>query len=161
VSPADPPGGERDKDSTEIDATFAAIVAGWGADEPAWPQEKTVTAPGPAEEAHADVARAEPDNVVEPDANIEADIVEPEEDEGHYAPPEPPPIPRPHGAALGALILLGTGLILLFVPGIIGLTDQVGLPLGLLAEASGLFWLFLLLRTGPPIDSGWDDGSRL
>ncbi len=146
MTAADQPGGERDKDSAEIDASFAAIVAGWGGDEPSWPRE--------AAAEHEEPEPAE-------DATVEEPEQEPEEDEGHYEPPEPPPIPRPHGAALGALIMLSIGLVLLFVPGIIGLTDQLGLPLGLLAEASGLFWLFLLLRTGPPVDSGWDDGSRL
>ncbi len=145
MTAADSPGGEGDKNSTEIDASFAAIIAGWGTDEPSWPAEDTV---------HEEAPEPEPASVVESDED-------PYEDEGHYEPPEPPPIPRPHGAALGALIMLSIGLVLLFVPGIIGLTDQVGLPLGLLAEASGLFWLFLLLRTGPPVDSGWDDGSRL
>jgi len=150
VTAADQPGGERDKDSTEIDASFAAIIAGWGTDEPSWPAEEAKQAE-PAEPEAAPVEQAP----------VEESEEDPYEDEGHYEPPEPPPIPRPRGAALGALIMLSIGLVLLFVPGIIGLTDQVGLPLGLLAEASGLFWLFLLLRTGPPVDSGWDDGSRL
>ena len=147
---ANEPSGERDRDATEIDASFAAIVAGWDSEELAWPEQQ---ADQQAEES-IEAAPAEDDVVIAPEEDAF-------EDEGHYEPPEPPPIPRPRGAALGAIVMLGIGLVLLFIPGLIGLTDQVGLPLGLLAEACGLFWLFLLLRTGPPIDSGWDDGSRL
>lgn len=150
MSANDSSGGERDRDATEIDASFAAIVAGWGAEEPTWPKQEVEKQ---AEEA-IEAAPAEDVVVIEPDDDAA-------EDEGHYEPPEPPPIPRPRGAALGAMVMLVIGLILLFFPRLIGLTDQVGLPLGLLAEACGLFWLFLLLRPGPPIDSGWDDGSRL
>lgn len=136
-------GGDREPDATEIDASFAAIVAGWGSEEPSWPSEQP----------------AEPDPPEAPTAA--EDPIEDPEDEGHYIPPEPPPIPRPRAVTTGALIMLGIGLVLLFIPGVIGLSDGVGLPLGLIAVASGLFWLFLLLRTGPPIDSGWDDGSQL
>ncbi|WP_127782472.1 hypothetical protein [Rhodococcus sp. X156] len=118
--------------------------------------------PSPAEPEQPGVATTEPPvsrpaRVVRPD---ELDLDE-DEDEGHYEPPEPPPIPRPHGAGLGALVLLAIGVVLLFIPGVIGLTDSVGFPLGLLAMASSLFWMFLLLRDGPPVDSGWDDGSRI
>ena len=43
----------------------------------------------------------------------------------------------------------------------VGLTDGVGLPLGLLLCAGGLGWLLSRLRAAPDPDSGWDDGARL
>ncbi len=144
MSTPEPPGGERDRqdgsdDAQAIEASFAEIVAAWGADEPRWPDEEPAS-PEPEEPSPAEVAN---------------------EDEGHYVPPEPPPLPRPRAATVGAIVMLAIGLLLLLLPQVIGLTDAVGLPLGLIAVASGLFWLFLMLRTGPPTDSGGDDGSRL
>ncbi|MGZ4516504.1 MAG: hypothetical protein ACXVXN_01070 [Mycobacteriaceae bacterium] len=153
MSTAEPPGGEQDRDATEIDASFAAIVAGWGEDEPRWPEDE---APHADPEPLKQTTRRSTS-----DSSADVDDEGWPEDEGHYEPPEPPPFPRPRAPTLGAMILLGIGLVLLFIPAVIGLTDIVGLPLGLLAVASGLLWLFLLLRTGPPLDSGFDDGSRL
>lgn len=164
MSTVEPPGGERDRDATEIDASFAAIVAGWGSDEPVWPEDHTIDETAVVETEVGEAAGDEPAANDVPFAiagDSTEDALEDWEDEGHYDPPEPPPFPRPRASTLGAMILLFVGLVLLFAPGLIGLTDIVGLPVGLLAEATAIFWLFLLLRTGPPVDSGWDDGSRI
>lgn len=84
------------------------------------------------------------------------------EDE-HYVPPEPPPLPRLGPPAIVGLVLLALGLILVLVPGWVGVGPAYGLPLGLLSLAAGLGWLVLRLwpdpdGAGPSPD---DDGAVL
>jgi hypothetical protein len=149
--PPEPPGsGEppaprsQEPTDSEVDASFAALVAGWGQATPAWPVVATPTPP-PA-------ATAEPEPVVE---------VAEDEDEGHFDPPEPPPVPAPHRATIGALALMALGVFLLVAPGVIGLSSATGFTLALLSITGGLAWLLARLRPGPPTDSGWDDGAQI
>jgi hypothetical protein len=90
---------------------------------------------------------------------------EPDDDyddaDDHFVPPEPPPVPRPQPATIGAAVLFLLGIVLLVAPWAIGFSSQYGLPLGLLAITGSLVWLGSRLRQGPPPDSGWDDGARL
>lgn len=156
VPPPEPPsGGEpparRSSEPTdsEVDASFAALVAGWGDVGPAWPQvpePEPVVTPAPPPQ--------QPEPVVDlgPDAN---------EDEGHFEPPEPPPVPSLHRATVGAIVLIAIGVFLLLAPGVIGLAGSTGYTLGLLSITGGLAWLLSRLRPGPPHDSGWDDGAQL
>ena len=153
VPPPEPPaGGEpparRSSEPTdsEVDASFAALVAGWGEAQPAWPAA--------AEPAAAATPAPEPEPVVDLGT---AD----EEDEGHYDPPEPPPVPPPHRATVGALVLIALGAFLLLAPGVIGLSSSTGLTLALLSITGGLAWLLSRLRPGPPTGSGWDDGAQI
>jgi hypothetical protein len=91
-----------------------------------------------------------------------AGLLEPVDDEDdHFIPPEPPPLPRPQPATVGAVLLFALGIVLLTVPELIGLSDQYGLPLGLLSITGAIVWLVARLRQGPPTDSGWDDGAQL
>lgn len=85
----------------------------------------------------------------------------PDDDEDHYVPPEPPPIPALRPRTLGGLLVIGLGVLLLFAPGVLGLAARIGTPLGLLALTGGIGWLVLGLRSGPAPGSGWDDGARL
>lgn len=82
-------------------------------------------------------------------------------DEEHFVPPEPPPLPVLRPGTLGALLLLALGVVLVLTPGLLGLAERLGTPLGLLAMAGGIGVLLLRLRQDPPTDSGWDDGARL
>lgn len=84
------------------------------------------------------------------------------EDE-HYVPPEPPPLPRLGPPAIVGLVLLALGLILVLVPGWVGVGPAYGLPLGLLSLAAGLGWLVLRLWPDPPGASPprGDDGAVL
>lgn len=82
-------------------------------------------------------------------------------DEEHFVPPEPPPLPTLRPGTLGALLVLALGIVLVLAPGLLGLAERLGTPLGLLALAGGIAVLVLRLRQGPPTDSGWDDGARL
>ncbi|HEY0815870.1 MAG TPA: hypothetical protein VGE11_21555 [Pseudonocardia sp.] len=68
----------------------------------------------------------------------------------HFVPPEPPPLPRLGPPILVGLTLIVLGLVLVTFPGWVGVPQLYGLPLGLVAIASGLGWLVLRL---------WPDNS--
>lgn len=132
----------------DIDAAFAEIVAGLERDEPMarWPEESTRTSsdtPQPA--AEPEVAESAPRDWTPP-----ADAP----DEGHYEPPEPPPMPRPTVTTIGGITLVVLGMILLLVPGLVGLGATAALPIGLVAVSSGIGWLLFRMRKTPPDDDG-------
>ena len=76
--------------------------------------------------------------------------VRPPEEDDHFVPPEPPPLPRLGPPALVGLALLGLGLVLVATPEWIGIPSAYALPLGLVALASGLAWLVLRLWPTAP-----------
>ena len=43
----------------------------------------------------------------------------------------------------------------------IGLDPRIATPLALVAMASGIGWLVLRMKQGPPPGDGWDDGAQL
>lgn len=145
--------GSGGADPGGTDAAFDDIVAGWRADPdaPRWPSEPDGTGPGTA--GGADSATGTGYGATAP--------AEPSAEEEHYIPPEPPPLPTLRPRTLGGLLLIALGGLLLVAPGVTGVTEQFGTPLGLLALAGGIGWLVLGLRSGPPPDSGWDDGAQL
>jgi hypothetical protein len=148
--PDDPSGSDHTADQ------FEAIVAGWRREGavPTWPVDerppteppRTPTTPMPP------VPPARPASAAE----SEADRLD------HFVPPEPPPLPRIGPPALVGFALLALGLTLVTAPEIVGVSSVYGLPLGLLALASGLGWLVLRLWPGPPDDlDDDDDGAQL
>lgn len=82
-----------------------------------------------------------------------------EDDEGHFEPPEPPPIAPPQPSTWGGIGLIVLGVVMLVVPGLFGTVSAVALPLGLVSISGGIAWLLLRLRHTPPHDS--DDGAQL
>jgi hypothetical protein len=160
----------------DVDATFAEIVAG-------------LEREGVGTRAWSD-SDADPDSnsdEVQPDEGDEAEPVRPMRPEGqpavatiedgpdgvpdgdvdsddpndHYVPPDPPPLPALRRGTIAALALIVLGVVLLVVPGLFGLTGAIGTPLALIVMCSGAGWLVLRMRSGPPPDSGWDDGAVL
>jgi hypothetical protein len=101
-------------------------------------------------------ARDEPTGWRVPDVTW-IDAVEAEED-GHFVPPEPPPLPRLRAGTLFGILLLAIGVLLLAGPQLIGLAPRVATPLSLVSLAAGIGWLVLRTRRGPP-DS--DDGAQV
>lgn len=134
VPDPDDPDRRAADDENATDTRFAEIVGGWRADPdvPRWPDDEAAPDPAP---------------------------VAPDDD--HYVPPEPPPLPTLRSRTVGGLAVLGAGLLLLLAPGVLDLSERVGTPLGLLTLAGGFVWLAIGLRSGPPRDSGWDDGAQL
>lgn len=144
-------GAARSSDeSRNTDATFDEIVAGWRAepDAPRWPDDGDTADETKAPGSAAAAQRTHGGGRL------------PDGDE-HFEPPEPPPLPTLRPRTVGALLMIGFGGFLLFAPGVVGLAQSVGTPLSLLALAGGIGWLAFGLRSGPPPDSGWDDGAQL
>lgn len=135
----------------DIDAAFAKIVAGLQRDTPmsSWPAEskadEPAAGPAPVEEA----------------AEGPRDWMPPVEDEGHFEPPEPPPLPKPRLNTILGFLWIVLGLLLLLVPGLTGQGGPVALPLGLVLISAGIAWLLFRMRQGPPDADGEDDGARL
>lgn len=67
-------------------------------------------------------------------------------DDEHFVPPEPPPLPRPTGAMIIVALFFVVGLVLLIVPSVIGISQVVATPLGILALAAGLGFMLLRAR---------------
>jgi hypothetical protein len=154
VSQADPEDDGRAADSSADSATFDEIVAGWLAEGsvPPWPDETPAdpSAPGAPSAPTQRPAPTEP-------LSIHRDVARPADDEDHYVPPEPPPLPRIRASTSVGLALLGLGLVLLVVPGLLGSGATLAFPLGLVSLAMGLGWL--VLRSWPSKPSGDGDGT--
>jgi hypothetical protein len=152
----------------DVDAAFAEIVAGlerdgmgvrWPEDQPATRQETTA-----AEETRPIEPPSQPPPAAAPAAPPSGWRTSDKEwdwaaasDEEHYVPPDPPPFPRPRPLTVLAVVLIVIGVWLLAFPGVIGLQSQVATPLAIIALTSGVGWLLLRMRHGPP--PGSDDGS--
>ncbi|MFT7837294.1 hypothetical protein Q5530_14190 [Saccharothrix sp. BKS2] len=157
------------RDSTDgpedVDATFAEIVAGLereGVGKRAWFDE--------ADESDEQDEEAEPARPVRPEgqpavATVEEDPADadddPDDPDNHYVPPDPPPLPALRPGTIAALLVILLGVVVLLFPGLFGLSGAIGTPLALIVLCSGAGWLVLRMRSGPPPDSGWDDGAVL
>ncbi|HEY3611398.1 MAG TPA: hypothetical protein VGL06_28150, partial [Pseudonocardiaceae bacterium] len=138
----------------DVDAAFAEIVADL---------EREGIGSSVVEDDVAPVApvapsRDEPTGWRVPDVTW-VDAVEAEEDD-HFVPPEPPPLPRLRAGTLFGILLLAVGVLLLAGPQLIGLAPRVATPLSLVSLAAGIGWLVLRTRRGPP-DSDRDDGAQV
>lgn len=145
----------------DIDAAFAEIVAGLRQDMPmsSWPEDATADdgSAGEPTDDHDDATGGIAARRIEEPAP--RDWTPPVEDEGHFEPPEPPPLPKPRPATIVGFVAIVTGIALLLATGLTGVGDAIALPLGLVLISAGIAWLLFRIRRGPP-DSD-DDGARL
>jgi hypothetical protein len=74
----------------------------------------------------------------------------------HFEPPLPPPLPAPSPASLYAVLLVVAGILLVGAPGLLRLSTDVGLVLGVAAIAGGV--ALLVSRMRERSDDG-DDGA--
>ncbi|RSN63065.1 hypothetical protein DMH01_10655 [Amycolatopsis sp. WAC 04182] len=161
----------RGKDGPEdVDATFAEIVADLRAEGVGlFPDEELEK---PAEKPAEKTPRPEqPDAEPEPgwrgggtswDKTLfEDDPAGPGDDEGHFVPPEPPPLPRPRKGAFIVLLFFVLGLLLLIAPNLIGMGTRLGTPLGILALATAIALLLLRVRQGPPPGADPNNGAQV
>ncbi|SDY77260.1 hypothetical protein SAMN05661080_04558 [Modestobacter sp. DSM 44400] len=131
-APAPPP-------LTDDDLEFARIVAAFEAEH------------GPAPAAR-DEPRDDP-----PPPPAEPSVLDALDAADHYEPPPPPPLPVLSPATMYALLLLVVGVLLVFRPGTVGLSGDVGLVLGVAAVIGGVFVLVSRMRERS-VDDG-DDGA--
>jgi hypothetical protein len=75
----------------------------------------------------------------------------------HYEPPPPPPLPVPAPASLYAVLLVVVGVLLVGAPGVLRLSTDVGLILGVTAIAGGVAMLVSRMRDRS--DDDGDDGA--
>jgi hypothetical protein len=74
----------------------------------------------------------------------------------HFEPPAPPPLPAPSPASLYAVLLVVGGVLLVGAPGLLRLSTDVGLVVGVAAIAAGV--ALLVSRMRERSDDG-DDGA--
>jgi hypothetical protein len=75
----------------------------------------------------------------------------------HYEPPLPPPLPAPAPASLYAVLLVVAGVVLVAAPGVLRLSTDMGLILGVAAIAGGV--AMLVSRMRERADDDGDDGA--
>jgi hypothetical protein len=173
---------DRDRPEEDVDAAFAAIIAGWddvpslddpaSSAEPSHPDDPGDGEPGAAQrEDHAEAAEAAEELPSSPAAPSPSpspsaatgprDWSTPEEseDDDRYHPPEPPPLPRGDlaGRLAWAGVLLGPAF--LFVAGLFWRTaPRLWLAIAVLAFVGGFVTLVLRLPADRD-DSDGDDGA--
>ena len=149
----------------DVDEAFARLVAGFnappqGAANP-WPEAENVSddSEEPADEgAPTQATTAQP-------APPEAEVDRPDtdatwEDEGHFVPPDPPPVPRPAPLRLAAWIAVLLGPVLMTLVAALGwwVPDLVITAL-VVGFVSGVVYLIATMGDGPPDPYGPDDGA--
>jgi hypothetical protein len=117
------------------DAEWAAIVAAFEA------------------ENGRDVVAEEPSAAPPPAPHEPAVLDRPDE---HYEPPVPPPLPVPAPASLYAVLLVVAGVLLVGAPGVLRLSADMGLVIGVAFIAGGVAMLVSRMRDRS--DDG-DDGA--
>jgi hypothetical protein len=135
-TPPAPPPPREERADVDADAEFARIVAAFEAEH--------------GRTAVSEEARDDP-----PPPPAERSVLDAPEE--HYEPPPPPPLPPLAPATLYALLLLIVGVLLVFRPGTIGLSADVGLVLGVASVAGAVFVLVSRMRERS-VDDG-DDGA--
>ena len=141
--PQPPRGPERDVIRPDLDeeAEWAAIVAAFEAENGRQDIGEVVDEP-PA---------------VPPSPPVPHEVPILDRPDEHYEPPPPPPLPAPAPASLYAVLLVALGLLLIGAPGVLRLSEDVGLVLGVAAIAGGV--AMLVSRMRDPSDDDGDDGA--
>ncbi|WAL67510.1 hypothetical protein ORV05_06935 [Amycolatopsis cynarae] len=156
-------------DPEDVDAAFAAIVADLRAegvgefDEETLEPQQPPQAPQPPRPAGA-VPPPDRDPSWRGGGTPWDDVVlgdDPAEDNEHFVPPEPPPLPRPGKGAFVVLLFFLVGLFLLIAPGLIGLSATMGTPLGILSLVIALALLLLRVKQGPPDGADPSNGAQV
>jgi len=149
--------------STEVDAAWARIVAGY--DAPAdpvgrWSAAEDVDEDEPPARSGLSrrlVRRSDP----QPDSGWDDGWDEPPDDpDDHYVPPPPPPLPKADGITrlAWAGVVGGPALILLIA--VLGIAiEPVFVLLAVLAFCGGVGTLVWRMADRPRQDDGWDDGA--
>jgi hypothetical protein len=132
-------------EGVDTNAEFSALIADWHVD--------TISAVKAAEH---DLTREDSDWR----ARIEPGFPDgsTEDDEEHYVPPAPPPLPRLSGATIWALLIMSASLVVLIVGSEFGLPSDFSFLAGVAGILVGAGILIMRLRERPPDDED-DDGA--
>jgi hypothetical protein len=154
-APAGGPAAERRATRRDLDedAEWARIVAAYEAehgrtvveDATPPPAAPTPVTPPPAAPSPAAFPTAPPED----DDDLLA--------EEHYEPPPAPPVPLPAPSTLYAVLLAAAGVALVGAPGVLGLTSDTGLVLGVAALVGSAALFLSRMRDRSPDDG--DDGA--
>ncbi|GAA4614114.1 DUF308 domain-containing protein [Saccharopolyspora hordei] len=142
----------------DIDAAFAEIVADLERDATfaRWPEDAD---PGDEDDRTETPPAVEPTAVAPVESGPRDWTPSADEDDEHYVPPEPPPLPTPRAGTLVGIVVVVVGVLVTLGSGLAGLSGAVALPLGLVLISGGIGWLLLRLRQ-PPRGSD-DDGAQV
>ncbi|MGY1668535.1 hypothetical protein [Geodermatophilus sp. SYSU D00696] len=144
-APAGGPAAERRAAPRDLDedAEWARIVAAYEAEHGRTVVEDATPAPaGRPADGRGDAVEGPADDGL---------------DEEHYEPPPAPPVPLPSPSTLYAVLMAAAGVVLVGAPGMLGLTTDTGLVLGV-AALVGSAALFLSRMRERSTDDG-DDGA--
>ncbi|MFF4772238.1 hypothetical protein [Microtetraspora fusca] len=141
------PQSDEDEVWRQIVASFNEKAEDTSAGQP-WPDRENVPDEPPAEEKEEDT---------EP---VQAAVQEPGDDEDHYIPPAPPPLPKADGVTkLAWAALFGGPAYLLLAALLSWPMDGWIVFTAVAAFIGGFVALVVRMGDGPPADSGWDDGA--
>ena len=162
----------RELAEAEVEAAWAAIVAGYGeappapaegAEAPGQPQGQR---PGGSGLSSRLIRRADEPWGTAAQAHDQGDPDDPDAlDDGddpveHYVPPPPPPLPRPDTVSRFAWAGLLGGPLLLVLAAMFHLSlDRWFVYLAMAATAGGFITLVVRMKDRAPQDDGWDDGA--
>lgn len=146
---------QRGGTDADIARAWADIVAGYNrpADTVRWPAAEDVTDdPAPAEPPVIAADLAPPSAAELP--------LPPADDEEHFVPPDPPPLPRTDPITRAAWLALIGGPLFFFVASTFGLSPGgMSAFLAVVAFVGGFVTLVARMQDGPRNDSGPDDGA--
>jgi hypothetical protein len=96
------------------------------------------------------------------DPETDSDPEQAEDDEGHYVPPQPPPLPKTDVTTKIAWLALFGGPAYLLLSAALGWHLQGWMLFTAVAAFIGGFVaLVVRMGDGPPSDSGWDNGAAI
>ena len=151
--------GAEQREVTDVDEAWAAIVAGFDADvgpHRSWPAAEDV----PDVAARPVTAAAHEPSLLDALDTFGAHL--PAEPEDGYTPPPPPPLPRPALPTVLGVVGIVAGLLLVLNPELLGVAPGTTMLLGFLAILGGFVTLVLRLRPGDDDDETYpDDGARV
>jgi len=155
---------DRYLEEVAAEIAWAGIVADFdleSTDEvPRWPASEDLPEPA-AREGTPDSDPAESSTTYSSFEELRAStpappVMRPDPDE-HFEPPLPPPLPVPTPASLYAVLLVTAGVLLIGAPGILNLSADLGLVLGVAAIAGGV--AMRVSRMRDRADDDGDDGA--
>jgi hypothetical protein len=155
------PQSDEDEVWRQIVASFNDTAERDSADQP-WPDSENLPSEPPRrvikqpdEEEHLLME----DDLADPKTDVDPDS-EQADDEGHYVPPQPPPLPKTDATTKVAwLALFGGPAYLLLSAALNWHLQGWMLFTAVAAFIGGFVALVVRMGDGPPSDSGWDDGA--